>query len=103
MSKVHLEARIQSLNENSDYLNSDNIKELEKYINSYMQSEISSYLYKVSKEYNSDIDGFGRYAVKHFSTWDDWTNYNWLENYNTSFFDVDVKTDIKSSYILMET
>ena len=68
-----------------------------------MNDKIHTYLYKVSKEFNSDIDGFGKYAVKNFLTWDDWINYNWLDNYKNSFFEVNVNTDVKSGYILMET
>ena len=99
-SKISLEARVLSASEASNYLSAENVKELEKYINSYMKEQISSYLYKISKEYNSDIDGFGRYATKNFLTWNDWINYNWLENFNSAFFNVEVDTTIKSSYIL---
>lgn len=99
-SKVRLEARILSMSENSNYLSAENIRELEKYVTSYMEDQINQYLYKVSKDYNSDIDGFGKYAVQNFLTWEDWINYNWLENFNTAFFNVEVETAIKSSYIL---
>lgn len=99
-SKIFLDARVLSISENSNYLNADNVKELEEYVTSYMENQISSYLYKISKEYNSDIDGFGKYAAQYFLTWDDWKNYNWLENFNNSFFNVEVETSIKSSYVL---
>lgn len=101
--KSKLEGRILSMNADSKYWEEDNLKLIKEYANSYMKSHISDYLYKVSKDFNSDIDGFGRYAVRHFKTWDDWIKYNWLGNFNTSFFDVDVDIDVKSGYILMET
>lgn len=91
------------MNENSTYLSFDNVNELEKAVTRYIKEKVYSYLYKVSKEFNSDIDGFGKYAVRHFSTWEAWESYNWLNNYNTSFFNVDVETNVKSGYILMET
>lgn len=102
-SKVELEARILTMDENSQYLDEYYLKELEKYANSYMQDKIYTYLYKISKEFNSDIDGFGKYAVKNFLTWNDWINYNWLDNFKNSFFEVTVETNIKSGYVLMET
>lgn len=102
-SKIYLDARVQTLNESSDYLDEKNIALLEEYAESYLKEQINSYLYKVSKEYNADIDGFGKYAVSNFLTWDDWTNYNWLGNYRNSFFDVDVNVRIKSSYIILKT
>lgn len=91
------------MTENSDYLNSNTVSKLEDAINIYMNEKISSYLYKVAKDYNSDIDGLGKFAVKNFLTMKDWENYNWLDNFNTSFFNVDVKTTVKSGYILVES
>ncbi len=91
------------MNENSSYLDSTNVSKLEDAVNQYMENKVSSYLYKVSKEFNSDIDGFGKYAVKNFLTWEEWENYGWLENFNTSFFNVEVKTEVKSGYIFIET
>lgn len=91
------------MNEDSKYLNFDNVSELEKATTKYIENKVYSYLYKISKEFNSDIDGFGKYAVRHFATWEEWKNYDWLNNFNNSFFDVEVKTNVKSGYILMET
>ena len=102
-SNIKLEARILTMDENSQYLDEKNIAILEKYANSYLTNHLYEYLYKVSKEYNSDIDGFGKYAVNNFLTWEDWINYDWLYNFKNSFFNVEVDTDIKSGYILMET
>lgn len=102
-SDIKLESRILTMDENSQYLDKKNIAVLEKYANSYMTEKIYEYLYKISKEYNSDIDGFGKYAVCNFLTWEDWINYNWLDNFKNSFFNVNVDIDIKSGYILMET
>ena len=53
-------------------------------------------LYKTAKEYNCDIDGFGKYAVKYFTTIQDWQAYNWLDNFQNSTFNVNVETTIKS-------
>lgn len=102
-SKVKVEARILTMDENMKYLDSESVKILEKYTNSYLEAQLYQYLYKVSKEYNSDIDAFGKHVLKNFKTWDDWINYNWLENFENSFFNVSVETKVKSGYILMET
>ena len=102
-SKVKIEARILTMDENMQYLNSENIAILEKYVNSYLEGQLYQYLYKVSKEYNSDIDAFGKHTLKNFKTWNDWKNYDWLGNFKNSFFNVSVETKVKSGYILMET
>lgn len=91
------------MTENSDYLDATKLSKLESAVTKYMNKQISSYLYKISKEYNSDLDGFGRYAVKNFLTTKKWEDYGWLDNFNTAFFDVNVSTDVKSGYILMES
>ena len=42
------------------------------------------------------IDGFGKYAVKYFTTIQDWQDYNWIDNFQNSTFNVNVETTIKS-------
>ena len=71
-------------------------------IHKYLEENISAYLYKTAKQFNSDIVGFGKYAVGYFKTLDEWQDYNWLYNYRNSFFDVTVNSDIKSTYLLMD-
>lgn len=95
---INLNVKILSADANCDYSDSNIINSLESEINSYMQKTISDYLYKTSKKYNSDIDGFGKFAVKYFKTSSDWQNYNWLENYKNSFFSVNVSSKLKSGY-----
>ena len=56
-----------------------------------------------SVELKSDICGFSKLAVGKFATWDDWVNYDWLHNYENSFFTVNVNTHLRSSYLVMGT
>lgn len=91
------------MTKNSNYLNPSTVSKLEEAVNSYMQYQISSFLYKISKDYNSDIVGLGKYAAKNFLTTQDWENYNWLDNFNTAFFNVEVKTELKSGDVFIET
>lgn len=84
-------------------LNSENVKELKKYANSYIENAINDYFYKTSKEFKSDIVGIGKYVVENFSTWDEWTNYNWLNQYENCFFEVNVDTSIDSNYLIFKS
>lgn len=102
-SEVKLEARILTMNENSKYVTTDEMETLEKALNSYLTKKLYEYLYKVSKELKSDIDGFGKHVVQNFKTFQDWETFNWLDNFKNSFFHVTVDTTVKSSYILMES
>ena len=103
---INLSVKILSLGEiitdsSIDYKSNENLKLIENSINNYFSTQVYKYLDKVCKQFGSDIDGFGKYAVKYFSTQEKWSNYNWLENYNKSFFDVSVNTTIKSGYSLL--
>lgn len=102
-TSVHLSANILSMTKNKDYLNEENLKDIENSANIYVKDLLNKYFEKTSKEYNSDISGFGKYAVKQFLTWDDWINYNWLDNYKNSIFDINVSTEVHSSYLLLKS
>ena len=102
-SKIVLAARILSMDKNSDNLDKESIQKIEEYANQYLESNLLSFLYKTAKDFKADSVGFGKYAVHHFLTWDSWTNYDWLANYENSFFDVEVDTTVKSGYFLMDS
>lgn len=102
-TKVNLKANILSTNENADYANEENLKTIEEYVNRYLESEISSYFYKTAKEYKSDIAGLGKKVIGKFLTWQEWEQYDWLSNYQNSFFHVSVNTNVKSGYLLLKS
>lgn len=102
-STINLNTRVLSSTENSNYLTKDNIKQIQDYANSYIKAHIDEYLYKTSKEFNSDISGFGKYAVGSFKNWKNWQSYGWLDNYQNAFFNTKVNVHLKSSYLIMGT
>lgn len=102
-TSLHLNANILSIKKGDNYSDSTVLSELESKLNSYIENIVYEYLYKTTMEYNSDISGFGKYAISKFLTTKDWNNYNWLENYKNSFFKVNVSTTIKSSNLILDT
>lgn len=100
---VKIEARVISMSDDYKYLNKENLDLIESYANNYIKSYINDYLYKTSKEFKSDVTGFGKYAVSNFLTWDKWDKYNWLDNYTNSFFDVSIDVHVKSRYLIIDT
>lgn len=90
-----------STEENTNYYSKENTELIEKACNEYLKDSITDYLYKTSKNYQSDIDGFGKYAVKYFSTIQDWQEYDWLNNYENSIFHVMVESNLKSGYTFL--
>lgn len=96
---IFVTCNILSLEEGLDYSNEDVLKNIEEFTNSYLQQNIISYLYKTSKEYKTDIASFGKYALKEYLTWNDWSNSNWSANYENSFFKVNVNSTIQSGQL----
>lgn len=101
--KAEFSGRIRSLTENSNNLDSDVLSNVSTACNKYLESTFSNYLYKTSKDFKSDITGLGNYALSQFLTTSDFDNYDWLNNYQDAFFDVDVDTSVKSSVLIKET
>ena len=96
---ISISGNILSLDENMNYSDGTTLQIIKDYTNSYMEENIISYLYKTSKEYNSDIDDFGKYVIGNYLTWDDWIESDWLSNYENAFFSVTVDTTIQTSQL----
>lgn len=101
--KFKFDGRIYSMSEGSKYLSSEILDKISNSCNSYLESTFKEYLYKTSKEFKSDINNFGTTSLKNFFTDKQYKEYNWHENYKDTFFDVEVKTSIKSGMLLTET
>ena len=95
--------RIYSVSENSNYLSPNILNSISESCNNYLESLFSTYLYKTSKELNSDINSFGTYSLKNFLTTKDFEDYYWLENYKNAFFKVNINTSVKSAMLITET
>ena len=100
---ISVQAKVLSMDSSVDLTDENNIKQLEDAANKYLKEQIDKYLYKISKEFHSDIAGFGRYTVKNYLTNKDWDESNWLDNFRNSYFNVNVKTNIKGSDLLLKT
>ena len=95
--------KIYSMKQGSNYLSSDVLELIRKNCNNYLKMEFENYLYKTTTVYQSDINGFGNYASSSFLTTKAFNNYDWLNNYKNSCFEVNVNTIIDSGFILNET
>ena len=96
-------ARIYSMKPDAKYLKNEVLKNISNSCNSFLESTFSNYLYKTSKDFKSDINGFGKYALTKFWTTNEFDKYNWNDNYENCFFDVQVNTNVESSILLTET
>ena len=94
---ISITGDILSIDENFDYSKEDNLDLVEDYINSYIEQNLSSYFYRTSKEFKSDVANLGIHVIKNYATWDDWIESDWLQNYQNAFFTVNVDTIIIQS------
>lgn len=101
--KFEFSGKIYSMSKGSQYLNPDILNSISNSCNSYLESQFSSYLYKTSTIFESDINGLGVYALSQFTTANEFNDYNWLDNYKNSTFDIDINTVMDSGFLLTET
>lgn len=92
--------RINSMSENSKALKPEVLDTISESCNKYLEAQMSEYLYKTSKKFNSDINGFGKNSLQNFFTNKQFQEYNWEQNYKNAFFKIDIQTHIKSSMLI---
>lgn len=96
-----IEAYILTYSDASNYGTEEALGIIEKYINSYLATHISSYLYKTAKEFNSDIAGFGKKVISKYTNINKWNESNWSNNYKNAFFHVNVSTNLEGSTLMI--
>lgn len=101
--EFNISCQLISMSENINYFSEENLQKIQDAVNVYMKQNMTDYLYKTSKEFKTDIVGFGKTAIRQFLTWNDWINYKWLEKYKNSFFDITINSELKSGQLLIET
>ena len=68
----------------------------------YLVQQFNNYLYKTSKEFNSDINNFHKLVKKQFLTIDDLNNYNWSEKYEKAEFEIEFNDNILSNILIKQ-
>lgn len=96
-SKVWVTGYVLNVNDSLDLTDKEYVQEINNVVSAYLNYCISSYLYKTSKEFHSDIDDFSSYILINYLTKDDWEKADWVNNYKNSFFKVTVDCNIISS------
>lgn len=96
---IKIAANVNTMDYKIDLTNKQNLEEIESSLNEYLRNTIYEYLYKTSKELNSDIAGFGKSVIPKYLTWDSWKDSDWLGNYKNSVFKVDVQSVVESGYL----
>lgn len=101
--KFEFSGKIYSMSKGSQYLNPDILDSISNSCNNYLENQFSSYLYKTSTIFESDINGLGVYALSQFTTTNEYNDYNWLDNYKNSTFEIEIDTVMDSGFLLTQT
>ena len=64
---------------------------------------MKNFLYKTSKEYGCDINCFYRIVKQKFLTIPEYDNYNWEEMYKKADFNVEIDSDVISSFLVQNS
>ena len=99
---INLKASVASSEYGLDLTQKENLELIEEYASSYIKEKVLDYLYTTSKKYHSDIADFGRFLGADFLTVDEFRKLDWAHLYPDSFFDVDVKVNVISGYLLVQ-
>lgn len=100
---IYLEADILSIQSGVNYESLEKVKILEDAAEKFFEKGFLRMLKKTAKEFKSDIAGFGKEMKGKFLTWDEWTNFNWIEKYPDSEFEVDVDLKIRRPGLMLRT
>lgn len=103
--KINFEfsGKIYSMSKGSEYLDTNVLNAISNNCNKYLENQFTNYLYKTSTIFESDINAFGLYALSQFKTTSEFNNYDWLNQYKNSTFDVQINTVIDSGLLLTQT
>ena len=79
----------------SDYIIEKNLSEFDKNTSDYIKEYAEAFLNKTTKELNSDIVGFGKYAKKLFLTNKEFEDFKWNEKYKNAEFECNVEFSVR--------
>lgn len=101
--QLNLSAKVLTEHESFDYTNTQTLSNLNNSLKDYISSEMKSYLYKTSREYKCDINGFQKFVKKRFLTISDFENYNWEQKYQNAEFNIKINSNVISSLLLQSS
>lgn len=103
--KIYIELSLEGnfMSVPSDYIIENNLTEFEENTSQYIKDYSLEFLNKTTKEFNSDIIGFGKQAKKLFLTNAEFEKFNWNEAYKDAEFECRVKFSIRRTGLTMRT
>ena len=79
----------------------NDIQNYEQEITGYVQEALEKFLDATARDLESDIVGFGSYAMRSFWTHQQFEAYNWLERYKDAEFHVEVRLKLRGTGLIL--
>lgn len=97
--KTSVLGKVKSATNDFDYSSFESISIIENSLNKYLSSLLNTYVYKISREFNSDICYLGENLITKYPTFDEFKKIHWDEIFKDAVFDISVDSKINSSYL----
>ena len=101
--KLNLTAKALTGQNSLDFSDKDTLNSVNSALKEFLTSKMKNFLYKTSKEYGCDINGFYRLVKQKFLTIPEYDNYNWEEMYKKADFNVEINSDVISSFLVQNS
>jgi spore germination protein KC len=93
--ELNIEADILGIQSRINYEKVNMIDNLNNQLKTYLENGIKRTIEKTQKEWNSDIFNFGFKVAGHFSTIEEFEEYNWLKHYHEAKVNVNVLANVR--------
>lgn len=101
--KLKLEAEIGAIQSRINYEKLSMLKDLNSQISEHIKNGIEKTIKKTQKDFKADIFGFGHKVIGHFSTIQEWKQYNWLSHYPEAKVNVNVEVNVRRTGLMINS
>ena len=96
--ELNLTAKALTGQNSLDFSDKDTLNSVNAILKEFLTSKMKDFLYKTSRDYGCDINGFYRLVKQKFLTIPEYNNYNWGEMYKKADFNVEIDSNVISSF-----
>lgn len=97
---IFVDSKISNILNNVDYTSDEVLNAISEEASIRLEEQILKYLNRCTKELNTDLNNFYRFAKMNFLTNDDWNNYNWKDKFKNSTFNINIQNEIIPNLII---
>lgn len=101
--KFNLTAKALTGQNSLDFSDKDTLEAVNATLKDFLTSKMKDFLYKTSREYKCDISGFYRLVKQQFLTIPEYESYNWEEKYQNADFNVEIDSNVISSFLVQNS